>query len=273
MRTETGIAASAVSVSFAAVELARKIFNKMEDKKVLLIGAGEMAELVTRHLCTYGLRNICIANRTLERAKILAAEFGGTAIAINDLATALPQADVVISSITADDYVVSKKTASLSLKTRRNHPIFMVDISVPRTLDPQINDLDNAYLYDIDDLQGIVDANKERRKDEALKAEEIIDAETDTFDRWLQQQEITPTIIQLRNKVDSIRRQELEKTLAKYPHLRQNDKETLEALTTSIANKILHDPITYLKIEGLKNGSSVEEIRKLFDLPDDKNSE
>ena len=270
VRTETGIAASAVSVSFAAVELARKIFDKMENKKVLLIGAGEMAELVTRHLCSYGLRDICIANRTLERAELLAAEFGGTAIALTDLQGYLPQADIVISSITTDAYVVTKETAVQSLKTRRNRPIFMVDISVPRSLDPQINDLDNSYLYDIDDLQGIVDANKERRKAEALKAEEIIETETATFDRWLQQQEITPTIIQLREKVDSIRRQELEKTLAKYPQLMENDRRTIEALTTSIANKILHYPINYLKTEGIKNGSSVEAIRKLFDLPDDE---
>ncbi len=269
VRTETAIAASAVSVSFAAVELARKIFEKMENKKILLIGAGEMAELVTKHLFSHGIRDICIANRTYDRAFQLASQFGGTALDLNDVPGYLPQADIVISSISAASYVISQEEAAHALKTRRNRPIFMVDISVPRTVDPQVNNLDNAYLYDIDDLQGIVEENKERRKAEAFKAEEIIESEIGSFAHWLHQQEVTPAIIQLRRKMERIRRQELEKTLAKWPELSENEKNALESLTASIVNKILHDPIAHLKSDSLKSGPSVDEIRKLFNIPEE----
>lgn len=266
VRTETTIASSAVSVSFAAVELARKIFDSLQNKRVLLIGAGEMAELVTRHLLSQGIQGLMIANRTFQHADNLAREFGGRAIGFQDIPVYLSQMDIVISSIGGSDCVITRDQAAAALKMRKNLPIFMVDISVPRTLDARINDLENAYLYDIDDLEGIIEINKEGRKAEATKAEEIIEEEITSFIRWLEQQEVTPTIVQLKEKVEHIRQQELAKTVARWNGLSDTEREALEALTSSLVNKILHDPITYLKIHGIKNGSSIETIIKLFNL-------
>ena len=266
VRTETNIASSAVSVSFAAVELARKIFDKIDNKKVLLIGAGEMAELVTQHLISNGVKDLFIANRTFERAQSLVKQFGGRAIAFEDISLYLSQVDIVISSINASHFIITPDQTQAALKMRKNKPLFMIDISVPRTLDPRINNISNVYLYDIDDLEGIVETNKQIRKNEAKKAEEIIEKEKLVFLKWLKQQEVTPTIKHLKEKVERIRQKELEKTISKWKSLNEKEKEKLDALTRSIVNKILHDPITYLKNEGIKNGLSIEEIQKLFRL-------
>jgi len=269
VRTETDIASSAVSVSFAAVELARKIFERLTDKNVLLIGAGEMAELVIRHLLSHGVRGLLIANRTLQRADDLARDFCGRAVPFDAIPVYLSQVDIVISSVAASDFVVTREHAATALKLRKNSPIFMVDISVPRTLDPRINDLQNIYVYDIDDLEGIVESNKKGRASEALKASEIIEKEIVSFSHWLQQQELTPTIVHLKEKGEAIRQQELAKTLSRWPELSETERQALEALTASIVNKILHDPITYLKSREMTTGSSLQEIRKMFGLPDE----
>ena len=266
VRTETNIASSAVSVSFAAVELARKIFDKIDNKKVLLIGAGEMAELVTQHLISNGVKDLFIANRTFERAQSLVKQFGGRAIGFEDISLYLSQVDIVISSINASHFIITPDQTQAALKMRKNKPLFMIDISVPRTLDPRINNISNVYLYDIDDLEGIVETNKQIRKNEAKKAEEIIEKEKLVFLKWLKQQEVTPTIKHLREKVERIRQKELEKTISKWKSLNEKEKEKLDALTRSIVSEILHDPITYLKNEGIKNGLSIEEIQKLFRL-------
>jgi len=266
VRTETGIASSAVSVSFAAVELARKIFDDLRDKKILLIGAGEMAELVVRYLISHGVQDLRVANRTLERAEILVREFGGRAIRFEDIDRYLPQIDILVSSANAQDFIITPEQTTVALKLRKQNPIFMIDIAVPRTVDPEINSMNNVYLYDIDDLEGIVESNKSQREKEAAKAEEIIETEKAIFYGWLRQQEVTPTIIRLKEKLEAIRSKEVEKTLSKWTTLQDHDIERLNALTTSIVNKILHDPITRLKDEGAKNGFAVEEIQKLFNL-------
>jgi glutamyl-tRNA reductase len=268
VRTETNIASNAVSVSFAAVELARKIFQDLDDKKVFLLGAGEMAELVITHLSSYGAHDIVVVSRTLDRADSLATPFGGKAIGLDDLPTYLAQADIVVSSITATSFLITADQTAAALKVRKQKPMFMIDISVPRAIDPRINGQENVYLYDIDDLEGVVVANKSKRALEARKAETIIEAEQAAFSSWLQQQEVTPTIISLKEKAESIRRQELEKTLSRWRPLDHTEQERLESLTVSIVNKLLHDPITYLKNEGTKNGASIEHIRKLFNLED-----
>lgn len=271
VRTETNVASSAVSVSFAAVELARKIFADLGDKKILLIGAGEMAELVVRYLIAHGVQDLLVANRTFDRAQSLVKEFGGKAIPFEDIAMYLPQIDILVSSTSARDFVITPQKTTMALKIRKHKPIFMIDIGVPRTIDPRINSIANVYLYDIDDLEGIVESNKSQREREAFKAEAIIESEKTIFYTWLRQQEVTPTIVRLTKKAERIRRKELEKTLSKWPTLQEAEKERLNALTTSIVNKILHDPITRLKDEGTKNGFALEEIQKLFKL--DKNSD
>jgi glutamyl-tRNA reductase len=269
VRTETNIASSAVSVSFAAVELARKIFDNLEERKVLLIGAGETGELVTRHLISNGVQEVWVTNRTLERALSLARDFGCSAIAFDEIPDRILHTDIIISATSATDYIISHDHIVNALRLRKNLPLFMIDISVPRNLDPKINDLPNAYLYNIDDLEGIVESNKRKREKEAKKAEEIIDDEKEQFYRWMQQQEATPAIVRLREKVEHIRRQELEKTCSRWRGLEQEEKERLEALTSAIVNKILHDPIAYLKKEGSTNSLSVDKFRKVFNLSDD----
>jgi len=225
-----------------------------------------MAELVTQHLISNGVKDLFIANRTFERAQSLVKQFGGRAIGFEDISLYLSQVDIVISSINASHFIITPDQTQAALKMRKNKPLFMIDISVPRTLDPRINNISNVYLYDIDDLEGIVETNKQIRKNEAKKAEEIIEKEKLVFLKWLKQQEVTPTIKHLREKVERIRQKELEKTISKWKSLNEKEKEKLDALTRSIVNKILHDPITYLKNEGIKNGLSIEEIQKLFRL-------
>jgi len=266
VRTETNIGSSAVSVSFATVELARKIFDKIDEKNILLIGAGEMAELITQHLTSNGVQDLFVANRTFEKAHNLVKQFGGRAVGFDDISVYLPQADIVISSASASHFVITPEQTATSLKIRKNKPMFMIDIAVPRTIDPRINDIPNVYLYDIDDLEGIVEANKLQRQNEARKAEEIVEKEKAIFFNWFKQQEIAPTIISLKKKLERIRRRELEKTLSKWRTLDEKEKEKLNALTKSIVNKILHDPIAYLKNEGFKDSFSIEEIKNLFKL-------
>jgi glutamyl-tRNA reductase len=185
VRTETDIASNAVSVSFAAVELARKIFGSLEDKTVLLIGAGEMCELAARHFVNNGASSVLVTNRTFERAEKLAAEFGGRAIAFDDFPYHLQQVDIVLTSTGAPNFILGPKKVEEVLRQRRNKPMFFIDIAVPRDIDPKVNSLDNVYLYDVDDLQGVVQANLKERHKEAKKAEGIIDQEIGQFHRWL----------------------------------------------------------------------------------------
>jgi glutamyl-tRNA reductase len=177
VRTETGIASSAVSISFAAVELARKIFDNLDDKKILLIGAGEMAELLTRHLVSRMVKELFITNRTLEHALLLANEFSGKVLKFDELFDNLAQMDIIISSTDAPDLIITYEKIAKALRVRKNKPIFLIDIAVPRNIDPRINDLPNVYLYNIDDLDGIVEKNRRVREKEAKQAEGIVEEE------------------------------------------------------------------------------------------------
>lgn len=266
VRTETNIASNAVSVSFAVVELAQKIFDNLEDKKILLIGAGEMAELVTRHLVSNGVKELLITNRTVENVLPLVNEFGGKAISFDEFINYLCTIDIVIASTASQNLILFKEQISRTLPLRKNRPMFFIDIAVPRNIDPQVNSLPNVYLYNIDDLEGIVTKNRLLREKEAQRAEKIIEEEQARFFTWLQQQEVTPTIIMLKEKFERIRRQELEKTFSHWEGLGEKEKEKLNALTQAIANKFLHDLITYLKTLGKKSALPVEEIKKIFKL-------
>lgn len=271
VRTETRIAESAVSISFAAVELARKIFGNLDGKSVMLLGAGEMAELAARHLLNNGVKSIMVANRTFERAVELAEEFKGGAVRFEDFPSEMVRADILICSTGAPTYVVKYDAVSRALKDRHHKPIFLIDISVPRNIDPAINDIDNVFLYDIDDLQGVVNSNIEGRQKEAEKAEEIIAQEVETFLQWERSLDAVPTIVDLREKVEEIRKKELDKTLCQLNGITEEQRRTIEALSTAIVNKIVHAPMVVLKREAAN--SSNEEVfsfvRKLFNLDKD----
>ncbi len=270
VRTETGIGSSAVSISYAAVQLAEKIFGNLKGKKVMLIGAGEMAELAAEHLVGQGVASVVVANRTLARALDLAKRFNGSAVSMDELAQQLELVDIVISSTGATGLIIHKQDVKSVMRARRNKPIFFIDIAVPRDLDPKLIDIDNVYLYDIDDLSSVVEINKSERDKEAVKAVRIVDEETLKFNKWYQGMAVTPTIRDLREKVDTIARLELDRSLARMPHVNGADRKTLEKMVGAISSRILHDPLIYLKSEsctGRDNSDmKVEIIRSLFRL-------
>jgi len=268
VRTETEIAGNAVSVSYAAVELAKKIFGNLKGKSVLLIGAGEMSELAARHLIRQGVERIYIANRTIARAEQMAEEFHGAAVAFDDFPKFLPEVDIVIASTGAPGYILTPQMVSAALHKHRQHLLFLIDIAVPRDVDPDVGELDNVYLYNIDHLQDVVDANRAMRQGESLKAEEIIAEEMDSFEKWFNSLAVVPTIVKLREKTDAIIQGEMERFSGWLGGLSQEDRAHVEWLVSSIVNKILHDPITGLKEES-REGDELPDmaaIRRLFRL-------
>jgi glutamyl-tRNA reductase len=268
VRTETKIASSAVSVAFAAVELAKKIFGDLTDKTVLLIGAGEMCELAAKHFINTGVRGVMVTNRTFERAEKLAQEFDAKPIKFEDLLDQLPKADIILSSTGAPHFIIREKDVSEVIRRRKMKPMFFIDIAVPRDIDPKVNDVENVYLYTVDDLNGVVATNLEQRKIEAAKAEAIVEQEIGQFFKWLSSLEVTPTIVALRTRFDEIRKAELAKTLAGWKNLPPDAEKKLDALTNAFMNKLLHQPTSVLKKteEGNRNDLYVDALRNLFDL-------
>jgi glutamyl-tRNA reductase len=268
VRTETGIAGNAVSVSYAAVELAKKIFGGLKGKSILLIGAGEMSELAARHLLRQGVSSIHIANRTYARAETMAAEFQGIPVAFERFPEVLPEVDIVIASTGAPGYIMNAEMVAAALRRRRNRLLFLIDIAVPRDIDPAAGEIDNVYLYNIDHLQDVVDANREGRRAEAMRAEEIVAEEVAAFERWFNALEVVPTIVALRDKVEGIMKGELEKSESWMRKLGEQERSRVEILASSIVNKILHDPMTGLKEESREKDALpfVAAIRRLFKL-------
>jgi glutamyl-tRNA reductase len=270
VRTETEIAKSAVSVSFAAVELAKKIFGDIEGRAAMIIGAGEMAELALKHLISSGVREVLVANRTFEKAVDLAKEFGGEAVRFEELFERLVAADIVISSTGAPHYIIKGDDVKKLMARRRHRPMFFIDIAVPRDIEPAVNDIDNAYLYNVDDLQAVIDTNIRERRKEADKAEGIVDQEVGTFLKWIASLQVVPTIVSLRQTVEEVRRSEVEKSMGRLGHLSEKDREQVAALTLAIVNKILHRPLIVLKESSQtpEAGVYLEVTRKLFNLTD-----
>jgi glutamyl-tRNA reductase len=268
VRTETKIASSAVSVAFAAVELAKKILGDLSDKTVMLIGAGEMCELAAKHFLNSGAKGVMVANRTFERAARLAEEFGGEAVRFEELFEHLHRADIVLSSTGAPHCIIGPKDAEEVIKRRRFKPVFFIDIAVPRDIDPKVDDVENAYLFTVDHLQEIVQANLAQRGLEAEKAEEIISQEIGQFFKWLSTLEVTPAIVALRSRFDEIRRAELEKTISGWKDLPPDAEKRLEALTLAMMNKLLHAPTSVLKQagQGGRVDLYVDALRQLFEL-------
>lgn len=268
VRTETCIGSCAVSISYAAVELARKIFGDLRDKRVLLIGAGEMAELAAEHFLAQGVRNMVVANRTLERAVDLARRFKAETVPFEHLHDMLVRTDVVLSSTGSPEPILNYHDVKSRMRERRNRPLFFIDIAVPRDVDPKVNSIDNVYVYDIDDLQGVIDLNRQERKKEAERAEHIIAEETLRFHDWLGTLNVVPTIVALREKAETIRRGELQKTFSHLSHLSGNDRSAIETLTQAIVKKLLHDPILFLKKKADRESKDVfvDYTQQLFNL-------
>lgn len=268
VRTETEIASNAVSVSFAAVELARKIFGTLQNKTVLLIGAGEMCELAARHFINNGVSQVLVTNRTYERAVKLAEEFRGRALSFDDFSYHLHEVDIVLTSTGAPNFILGAKRVEEVIRQRKNKPMFFIDIAVPRDIDPKVNDIPNIYLYDVDDLQGVVQANLKERHKEAKKAEAIIDAEIGQFHRWLATLDVVPTIVSLRRHLEEIRQGEVEKTFASLKELGSKERKAIEAMSAAIINKVLHQPITVLKAaqNDALGDTYVDAVRNLFGL-------
>jgi glutamyl-tRNA reductase len=268
VRTETKIASSAVSVAFAAVELAKKIFGDLSDKTVLLIGAGEMCELAAKHFINTGVRGVLVSNRTYERAEKLALDFDAKPIKFEDLFDHLHKADIILSSTGAPHFIIREHEVAEVIRRRKMKPMFFIDIAVPRDIDPRVNNVENVYLYTVDDLNGVVANNMEQRKIEAAKAEEIVEQEIGQFFKWLSSLEVTPTIVALRSRFEELRKAELAKTLSGWKNLPPDAEKKLEALTNAYMNKLLHQPTSVLKRteQGNRNDLYVDALRHLFDL-------
>jgi glutamyl-tRNA reductase len=268
VRTETKIASSAVSVAFAAVELAKKVLGDLSDKTVMLIGAGEMCELAAKHFLNSGAKGVMVTNRTFERAERLAADFAGEAVRFEELFQHLHRADIVLSSTGAPHIIIGPRDVEEVVKRRKFRPIFFIDIAVPRDIDQKVDDVDGAFLFTVDDLQEIVQANLTQRSLEAEKAEEIISQEIGQFHKWLSQLEVTPTIVALRNRFDEIRRSEVEKTLSGWKDHPADAEKRLDALTMAVMNKLLHAPTTVVKKagQGGRVDLYVDALRQLFEL-------
>jgi len=268
VRTETGIGDHAVSISYAAVELGRKIFGELEGKAVLLLGAGEMAELAVEHLANNRAQPIFVANRTFERGLELAERFRGTAIRFEEVRDYLRQVDIVISSTGAPGYILVRDDFKGLMRARRNRPLFFIDIAVPRDIDPEINRINNVYVYDIDDLKTAIQENIDERQQEALRGERIVDAAVIQFRRWFQSLDVVPTVIALRDKMEEIRQKELKKTFGSLSAASEEDRAAIDRLTAALVNKILHGPTVFLKQSAHKDEKSlyVDMTRRLFSL-------
>ena len=270
VRDETGIAERSVSISSAAVELAQKIFNDLEKHTVMLVGTGEMAELAAKHLISYGVKTVYVASRTYERAVSLARTLNGSALDFETFKNELYRADIVITSTAAPNFVIKKEMVEKAIQERKNKHIFFIDIAVPRDIEPEVNDLENVYLYDIDDLQVVVAANMKEREKEAENAMNLIRHEVTKFNIWIESLDAVPTIIEIRKKAEVIRKEEIKKTLKKIPHLSENDRQIIEQMSGSMINKILHKPTVKLKqkIQSQEGHVYLKAIRHLFHLDD-----
>jgi glutamyl-tRNA reductase len=277
VRSETAIGEAAVSISYAAVELAKKVFETLEGRTILVVGAGKMSELTAKHLVSNGVKTVLVANRTYERAEELASAFGGDAIRYDALFERMTEADIVISSTGAPHHVITRDKVEDALHGRAGRPLFMIDIAVPRDIEPEVNELRGVFLYDIDDLNGVVESNLEERMREARRAERIIDEEMEGFASWLESMEVVPTIAAMRAQAERIRQAELEKALKRLGGLSEKEIKTIQALTGAIINKMMHEPTARLKeLAGEKEGYLyVDAVRHLYGLeeePEQKSS-
>ncbi len=270
VRSETGVGQMAVSISYAAVELARKIFGDLSSRKIMIVGAGKMSELAARHLRRSGASHVFVTNRTHERAVEMAALFQGTPVDYTRFVSMLPEVDIVITSSGAPHYILHKDEMQRVIAARRNKPMFLIDIAVPRNIEPTVNDVDNVFLYDIDDLQEVVNSNLRERMKEADHAEVMVTEEVERMMARLKVAEVTPTIVGLQEQLEQIRAAEIEKMRHKCGPLTPEMERAIEAMTRAIINKVAHGPISELRSHaGQPEGAHVvAAIRKAFHLQD-----
>ncbi len=268
VRSETEIGESAVSVSYAAVELAREIFGNLAGSKVMLIGAGKMSELAARHLRNQGAKQIYVTNRTYDRAVDLARLFEGWIVDFATFRQTLPSVDIIITSTGAREPILTREDMKLVMKARRNKPVFIVDIAVPRNVEPSVNEIDNVFLYDIDDLQKVVDRNVRGRAEAAEHAARIIEEEVQWLESRMREREVSPAIVSLQGKLEEVRAAELERYRTKLGTMSSAQEEALEAMTRGIINKIAHGAISELRRQGAQGDPtvSIEMIRRIFRL-------
>lgn len=269
VRTDTGIGEHAVSVPYAAVELAKKIFADLRGLQVLLLGAGDMGELTAEHLHEQQVKQVFVANRSYERAVELAARFEGEAVQFDRIEEHLERCDIVIASTAAPHYVVEVAQVQRALEVRRSRNLFLIDLSVPRNINPAVSQLDGAYLYNVDDLQQVADANLELRQKKARDAEVIVLREVESFRRRLVAQDAVPTIVELQQRLEAIRAAELEKCLRKVGPMTPEQRAAIELFSSQLVNKILHYPILQLKETGdepQERDAVRRTIRKIFGL-------
>jgi len=271
VRTETGIGHNAVSVSYVAVELARKIFGELRDKNVLLVGAGKMSELAARHLVRSGARASVLGGRTFEKAEELAAALGGRAAPFESLRPELAAADIVISGTGAPGIVIRREDvehARAARGGRHQRPLFLIDIAVPRDIDPEVRKISGIFLYDLDDLRSVSEANLRERQKEAAAAEALVEREVREFLEWQKSLDVVPILVELRRRADEIRRREIERVRGRLGSITPEQEAALEAATSAIVNKLLHPPTVHLK-EMARDGFATDQvalIRKLLGL-------
>jgi glutamyl-tRNA reductase len=268
VRNETRISNKAVSIPFAAVEMVQRIFGGLQNKKILLIGSGKIGELAASHFLNGGVDSIALINRTLEHAEKLAEKFQGQAIPPENLPEQLALVDIVLSSTAAPHYIIRPRDVEKVVQRRHGRPLFLIDIAVPRDVDPEVGNIPDVYLYDVDDLQGIISSNLQSRRQEADKAEAIIEVEVRKFLNWLRNLEVVPTIASLRKKVEGICRTEVAKMFAALPDTGTDNGEAIEAMTSALVKKLLHQPIHALKASQDHRGGHyyAEALRYLFAL-------
>jgi glutamyl-tRNA reductase len=271
VRTETSIAESPASVSSAAAALAEQVFGDLSGCKVLLLGAGKIGELAARNLVTRGAEIAVVANRSLEKAEELSQLFGGRAVTLADVPVELARVDVVLASTSAPGHVLSKADVAPRLAHRKGRPLFLIDIAVPRDLDPAIHDLDGCYLYDIDDLESVVAESLAGRRREAGRAEAIVLDEAERFRAWQASRDVVPAIASLRALAEEIRESELERARTRLERLTETERRAVEAVTARIVDKLLHIPTVRMKeaAAGADGAVYADALRHLFGLADD----
>lgn len=271
VRSETGVAAKSVSVSSVAVDLACRIFDQLDDKTAMIIGVGEMGQQAIRHLQSRAIGTTLVTNRTFERAVELASTCRGTVVPFEQFPKQLHLADIVIGSAGGSTYHLTPEKVRAAIQERKRRPMFLLDLGVPRNFDPRLNDIENVFLYDIDDLEQVIADNKGEREVEAVKAEAIVSEEVEAFWQWYSSRDLSPTIVALRQKANTIRQREVEKTLAGLKDASPQTRQAIEALSAALMNKLLHPPIGYLKRTS-RNGNGQEctagllAVRQMFDL-------
>jgi glutamyl-tRNA reductase len=260
--SETSIGESAISVSYAAVELGKRIFGRFDDKKIMIVGAGKMSELTAQHLHSNGAKEVLVVNRTLEKAQELAEKFLGTAMILDEAIDRLKDTDIVISSTGAEQFVLTRKHIEAAMADRKKKPLFLIDIAVPRDIEPSCGDIPNVFLYDIDDLEGVVETNLAKRRKEASIIENMIAEEQEAYRQWYATLGVSPVIRALQEKAAAIQENTLDSLLRKLPELDDRQIKVIRKLTKSIVNQVIHDPI--LRIKELAADKRSDEALKLF---------